>query len=259
MISSGGEIKGARSGLPELLAKYGIPGFLKEVTTRQAPQDGQRLLEMLQYGRPLCTLCVEDRDAVLTGLISLVLKEADTWLARQHLKVSCNREDAPGTWVGEILDEAQGRSGGRVEQHLVGAKLSRAYPETEIPVYPGAAGDAQTGRAGDFQVETTVYHVTAAPGPSVLEKCQSNLQAGLHPVLLVPARAKAGADYLADSMGMTGRITVMAIEDFVAVNILEMSRGQRQEFIRVLSEIVDEYNRRVEQAETDKSLKIEIE
>lgn len=259
MTSRGREIKGSRSGLSKVLIKYGIPGFLKEVTTRQAPQDGQRLLEMLKYGRPLCSLGLEDRAAVLVGLISLMLQEADAWLTRQHLKVKCNRESAPSAWVREILEKAKGRSGGRVEQHLVGAKLSKAYPKEDIPAYPGAAGDAQTGRAGDFQIGTTVFHVTAVPSQSVLEKCETNVQAGLHPVLLVPSKAKATAEYLADSMGMASRVTIVAIEDFLAINILEMSEGQRQDFIGILNSIVAEYNRRVEQAETDDSLRIEIQ
>lgn len=43
-VSKGGEITGARSGLKNILAKYDLPGtYLKEVTTRQAHQDGQRL------------------------------------------------------------------------------------------------------------------------------------------------------------------------------------------------------------------------
>src|SRR6266700_815825 len=46
VISKGGEIRGARSGLAGILEKYRVPvSFLHEVTTRQAHQDGQRLLD----------------------------------------------------------------------------------------------------------------------------------------------------------------------------------------------------------------------
>jgi hypothetical protein len=46
VISQGGEVKGARSGLGAILELYGISrGYLKEVTTRQGHQDGQRLFE----------------------------------------------------------------------------------------------------------------------------------------------------------------------------------------------------------------------
>ena len=259
IISRGGEIKGARSGLPTTLAKYGIAGFLKEATTRQVHQDGQRLLDALQYGKIFQDLAKHERDSALSDLIDMLLGEAGAWLARQHLRVLCNRQLSPGAWVGEILDVARGRSGGRVEQHLVGAKLAKAHPDADVPVHPGAAGDTQTHRAGDFQVGTTVYHVTAAPGEAVIRKCKANFQAGLHPVLLIPARERGRTEIRADDLGMSGRVTIMAIEDFFSVNIIELSGGQRQQFLEVLKGIVDEYNRRVEEAETDKSLKIDLE
>lgn len=258
IVSKGGEIKGARSALRGILDKYGIPGFLKEATTRQVHQDGQRLLEALKYGRVFDRVVPNDRDSVLLDLIGVLLAEAGAWLARQHLKVLCSRECAPGAWIGDILGQAKGRSGGRVEQHLVGAKLSKAHPDAEVPVHAGTTADVQTGRAGDFQIRTTVYHVTAAPGEDVVRKCIANLHAGLHPVLLVPTADKPRAEFLVDHLEMTGRITVIAIEDFVAVNIIELSHGERLEFVDVLRGIVDEYNRRIDEVETDKSLKIDL-
>lgn len=259
IISDGGEISGARSALGGILEKYGIPGFLKEATTRQVHQDGQRLLESLKYGKIFQDISPPQRDAILADLIEILLGEARTWIARQHLKMTCSREMAPGAWIGEILDQARGRSGGRVEQHLVGAKLTRAHPNIDVPVHPGTAADVQTGRAGDFQVGTTVYHVTAAPGPGVVEKCRANIHAGLSPVLLVPLAEKPRAELRAEDLGMSGRITIVGIEDFLAINIIELSDGERQEFIGVMRDIVNEYNRRIEEVETDKSLRIDLD
>jgi hypothetical protein len=52
ILSKGGEISGSRAGLRKILTKYGIAEkFLKEVTTRQAHQDGQRLLASLNWGK----------------------------------------------------------------------------------------------------------------------------------------------------------------------------------------------------------------
>lgn len=258
IISGGGEISGARSALKHTLEKYGIPGFLKEATTRQVHQDGQRLLEGFKYGAVFRDIPASQRDAILADLIEILLGEARTWLARQHLKIACSREMAPGAWVGEILDQARGRSGGRVEQHLVGAKLTRAHPNIDVPVHPGTAADVQTGRAGDFQVGTTVYHVTAAPGPAVLEKCRANIQAGLSPVLLVPLAAKPRAELRAEDLNLYGRVTIVGIEDFLAINIIELSDGEGPKFIKVMRDIITEYNRRIEAVETDKSLKIDL-
>lgn len=258
IISKGGEIKGARSGLARVLTKYGIAGFLKEVTTRQAHQDGQRLLETLEFGQVFPS-DVSERDALLTDLAGALVAQAASWLARRHMRVACSRDLSPTAWVSAILEQSRDRSGGRVEQHLVGAKLARAFPDITIPAHPGAAADTQTGRAGDFQVGTTVYHVTAVPGESIIQKCSMNVAAGLHPVILAPARVRSGAEYIVTQSAVAGRITVIAIEDFLAVNILEMSRGERGSFVETLAAILSEYNRRVAEAETDLSLRIEID
>lgn len=259
IVSEGGEIGCARGPLKHTLEKYGIPGFLKEVTTRQGHQDGQKLLKGLKYGSILQEVPAPERDAILADLIGILLAEAATFIARKHLRITCSREMAPGAWIGELLDQARGRSGGRVEQHLVGAKLTRAHPNIDVPVHPGAAADVQTGRAGDFQVGTTVYHVTAAPGPGVIEKCKANIHAGLSPVLLVPLAEKPRAELRAEDLGMSGRITIVGIEDFLAINIIELSDGERHEFIGVMRDIVNEYNRRIEEVETDKSLRIDLD
>jgi hypothetical protein len=103
-----------------------------------------------------------------------------------------------------------------------------------------------------------VYHVTAAPGEAVIRKTEENCHAGLHPVLLVPERVKARADFLAEHLGMKDRVTILAIEDFFSINILKMSGRQNREYIDTLKRIVDEYNRRIEEAETDQSLQIDI-
>jgi hypothetical protein len=258
--SARGEIKGARSGLKAILEKYGIPEkYLKEVTTRAGHQEGQRLFEAFGYGSALCNFSQEERDVFLARAIESLVAKAKEWLDRQQLKLSCDRQLGPSAWVEILLREAGARSGGKVEQHLVGAKLECRHPEIPIPNNPGHAGDVQTGRSGDFPVRSTVYHVTAAPGSAVLRKCKGNLETGLHPVLVVPRAETDRARHLADDQGITSRMTIIAIEDFIALNILEMSKGDQREFIGVLRQIIDTYNRRLEAVETDMSLKIDLE
>jgi hypothetical protein len=260
VLSGRGEIKGARSGLPTILEKYDVPvRYLKEVTTRAGHQDGQRLFEAFKYGRSLAAIPQNQRDVFLkSGIESLVLR-AKVWLGRQHLKINCDRQLSPAAWISNILVEAKGRSGGKVEQHLVGAKLSERHPEQAIPNNPGHAGDAQTGRPGDFVVGSTAYHVTAAPGLAVIEKCKLNLGAGLHPFLLVPREQVDRARHLSEAQAIADRMTIAAIEEFVAQNIIELSRGNQQEFVEILKSIIDKYNQRLEAVKTDLSLKIEIE
>jgi hypothetical protein len=260
VLSARGEIKGARSGLSTILEKYNIPSkYLKEVTTRAGHQDGQRLFEAFNYGQLLMDLSDVKRDEYLIFAIETLAEMAKKWLNRQHLKVNCDRQLGPAKWIGNILSEARERSGGKVEQHLVGAKLAKAHPEIDIPNNPSHAGDLQTRRPGDFIVGSTAYHVTAAPGSAVVEKCAMNLNAGLHPVLLVPREQVDKARHIAEDQGIADRMTIWAIEDFVAVNIIEWSKGEQETFVAVLKSIIAMYNRRLEAVETDLSLKIEID
>lgn len=259
IISSGGEIKRSRSGLKQVLEKYGIRrDFLKEVTTRQGHQDGQRLLEMMNYGEPLSRISPHEREAILVGLTETVAALMRRWFQRQNLRIACRDGDSPSAWIHQILAEARGRSGGAVEQHLVGAKLESRHPGVDVPALPSHAGDVQTGRAGDFAIGTTTYHVTAAPSRDVIAKCRANVDAGGHAVLLVPGNQVAKAKVYAEDEGLGERLSVFAIEDFLGANVIEMATGARGEFLKVLRGIVTAYNRRVEEAETDKSLRIEL-
>lgn len=259
VLTSGGEIKGARSGLRKVLEKYSLPEkYLKEATTRQAQPDGIALLEQLRYGSKLSSLRPADRDEQLLRSIQLLLDKANEWLQRQHLKVSCNRQLSPATWIRLILQEAKGKSGGEIEQHLVGAKLQTRLPEREVPNYPAHAGDVQTGRSGDFDVDSISYHVTATPGRDVIEKCRANAAANRHPVLVVPGEQVLKAKHLAEDEGINDRVTILALEDFVAQNVIEISIQHGRDFYSTLQQIIAEYNRRVEEAETDMALKIEL-
>ena len=260
IISSGGEIKGARSGLGRILQSYGIPdGFLKEVTTRQAHQDGQRLLELLDWGIGFRELHEEVRTKLLDSLITLLVNLASEWLNRQHIRIALDRRHSPATWIGQILKAAEGRSGGVVEQHLVGAKLSYRFPSITVSNYPAHAADVQTERDGDFVIAQLVYHVTAAPSLNVLQKCAVNLRAAKHPVLVVPSAKENKARALADELGILDDITILSIESFLSVNVIELSLEKGQGFLPVLEQIIHLYNHRLEQVETDLSAKIELE
>jgi hypothetical protein len=259
VLSEGGEIAGARSALENVLQKYGLPStFLKEVTTRQASQDGQRLLESLQFGAVLSRLPETERQQQIQDGINILKDLALQWLSRQHIKLECPANCSPASWIATILSEAKGKSGGKVEQHLVGAKLQTRHPNIPIPNHPGHAGDVQTGRTGDFVIGTTSFHVTAAPGSGVIEKCSRNLRQNLHPVLLVPRENLSKARHLAEDKGIAENVTIIAIEDYLAANIIELAEGQQSNFSTVIRKILGTYNERLLAVETDPSLKIEV-
>jgi uncharacterized tellurite resistance protein B-like protein len=258
-ISRGGEVSGARSGLVKILESYEIPGnYLKEVTTRQGHQDGQRLFEAFAWGSNLAELPEAEREELLQEMISVLRDHANQWLKRQNLKLELDRRQAPTTWINMIVENAKGRSGGVVEQQLVGAKLERRFKGLSIPNHPAHAADKQTARVGDFAIAQLVYHVTAAPSRDALQKCAKNIKAGLHPVLLIPREQENKTRVLAQDEAIDKELTIISIEDFVALNIIELATEERKDFFRVLKEIVEIYNRRLSEVETDLSLQIEV-
>jgi len=259
VISQGGEVSGARSGLGAILESYDIPSsYLKEVTTRQGHQDGQRLFEQLEWGKRLAEVPEDAREELLLELIEGLRGLANEWLKRQNLKLDIDRRQAPTTWVNVIVENAKGRSGGIVEQQLVGAKLERRFEGIDIPNHPAHAADRQTERAGDFTISQLVYHVTSAPSRDVLRKCVRNARAGLHPILLVPREQENRARILAQDEGIDKELTIISIEGFVALNIIELATEESKDFFSVLKEIVEIYNRRLAEVETDLSLRIEV-
>ncbi|MCC6145993.1 MAG: DUF4928 family protein [Anaerolineaceae bacterium] len=259
VISPGGEISGARSGLGKTLEFYDIPGnYLKEITTRQAHQDGQRLFAQLEWGAKLAEIPVEERDETLLELLVILKSFAYEWLKRQNLKLDVDRRQSPTTWVKIIIENAKGRSGGIVEQHLVGAKLARRFKDISLPNHPAHAGDKQTERTGDFVVSSLVYHVTSSPSRNVLEKCSQNIKSGLHPILLVPREQENKARILAQYESSEHEITIVSIEDFIALNIIELATEENKDFFSILKEIVDIYNLRLAEVETDLSLQIDV-
>jgi len=187
-----------------------------------------------------------------------MIKDREDILVGTPLKLRCDRRQSPATWIDSILISAELRSYGVVERHLVGATLQQRHPGIAIPNNPGHAADAQTGRSGDFPLNDISYHVTATDGKEATERCKQNIEAGVHPILLVPRRYLENAKARADVVGILPRVSILAIEDFITQNIIEMSTNQQQDFFSTLKAIIDEYNVRLEQVETDMSLKIEL-
>jgi hypothetical protein len=91
-----------------------------------------------------------------------------------------------------------------------------------------------------------------------MPRCKDNLESGVHPVLLVPRKHMANARLRADDEGIGERTSILAIEDFITQNIIELSTERHEDFFKTLQAIINEYNKRLEEVETDMSLKIEI-
>lgn len=146
---------------------------------------------------------------------------------------------------------------GTVLQHLVAAKLCLVVPDVEVN---GAdVADAPTGRGGDFMVGDTAIHCTTMPGQPLLEKCVSNIKAGVRPVIITIRERVRTARDLAEDAGISDRIEVWDIQQFLSANIYERGLFDRDKRQMMVGSIVAEYNSIIDTYESDPSLKISID
>lgn len=146
---------------------------------------------------------------------------------------------------------------GTVMQHLVGAKLEAAlYGRAEV-MHHGANTSDQKGRGGDFDLGDTAIHVTTSPGELLIEKCRGNIDAGLRPLIVTTATGVAVASGLAEQRGLSSKIDIHAVEQFIALNVLELGVFDAAQITASLRDIIDRYNRIVDAYETNPSLRIE--
>jgi hypothetical protein len=64
---------------------------------------------------------------------------------------------------------------------------------------------------------------------------------------------------IAELERVENELTILALEDFIAQNVIEISVQRQTDFLTTLKDIIDEYNRRIKEAETDASLEIELQ
>ena len=172
-----------------------------------------------------------------------------------------------GANLDELFEQAKKRqkqnSGtqylGTVLQHLVAAKLCLILPEGSFEIHGASVADGPTDRNGDFVIGSTIIHCTTMPGALLIEKCKANLRAGCHPVIITIFERVHTALNLAEDAGLSGRVEVWDIQQFLSANVYEHSLFDEAKRNSTLSSIIDRYNKIVLETETDPSLRIEFE
>lgn len=257
----GTQISGAGGqALKKILERFGEKRpFTKEGgrTNRGLREQIKMMLEAIREAR-LESLSPGQRAEALNEMQRFLVGKVMAFHARQRIKVIY--DPSKSTWQNIQSLLALSRETGRegpVAQHLVGAKLQLRFPEIEVGNESYSTADDQLGRPGDFYIGDTAFHVTVSPMIGVYEKCRENLENGFRVYLLVPERAVAGAKQNAELMA-PGRIAVESIESFVGQNIEELSYFSRDKLKNGFRRLLETYNDRVVQAETDRSLLIEI-
>jgi len=262
----GSQVRGlsGRTG-DEIIARF-LPGMCSIGTEAGRTSRGtlpavRRLADSLNDLAPLIEpLTVEERGRLADAMQRWIVENPiRAYFERQKLAPPLDARHASPANVTAILAAAADRNqAGPVAQHIIGAKLALRYPGLEVENYSYSTADAPTNRHGDFVVGDTVFHVTMTPSPAVIEKCERNTRDGYRPLLLVPDSKREGASQMAESMGLGSTLAVMGIETFVGQNVEEVAGFNRAELESQWRRLLEIYNERVGQAETDPSLQIEI-
>jgi len=259
----GAQVKGVSGpALKKVLAKFGEHRIYSREggrTNRGAPAAVRAMLKVLR-DTGFAELADEERKEVATALQHILLEEVRAYFNRQILGITFDPTRSVWSNIAHMLQRAQEvKKSGPVAQHLVGAKLALRFPErsAEIGLDSYSTADDQTGRPGDFAFGDTAFHVTVHPLPGVFDRCLHNLQHGYRPYLLVTHAWLTDSRQRADAVA-EGRIAVESIESFVSQNIEELSEFDLDGVKSGLRALLEEYNRRVDAAETDRSLMVEI-
>lgn len=158
-------------------------------------------------------------------------------------------------------DEGQGTMyQGLMLQHLVGAKLELLLRGKGIEVvhHGASVADEAMAQAGDYMIGSAAIHVTTVVTPGLMEKCQENLAAGYHPIIITVPEGLAAAESFLHVTNIDRDVDVIAADQFIATNLYEITAFEDSLRSDALKALIEEYNRIVDHHETDPSLRIRI-
>ncbi len=189
------------------------------------------------------------------------------YFRNQPFTLTADTSKTIGANLDELFEQAKKRQKqnpgtqylGTVLQHLVAAKLCLIMPEGSFEIHGASVADGPTDRNGDFVINNTIIHCTTMPGALLIEKCKANLRSGCHSVIITIFDRVHTALNLAEDAGLSGRVEVWDIQQFLSANVYEHSLFDESKRNYMLSDIVGKYNNIILEAETDPSLRIEFE
>lgn len=263
LTGASGQVKGlGKAGVQKVLKRHGITRVLASEGGRTSRGSIGNMQDYVTFLNRLQESVAVDLEKVEHWWIERVRE----YFAASPLKLKTDSGSSLRTCLRSVFSEAEKRQAqspgstivGAVMQHLVGAKLEVLYPDQKLGHNGASVADAPTKRAGDFELGDCAIHVTTSPSPSLLEKCQANLNQGLRPLIISSSPGAMFAEKLASSLGLEKRIDVLDIEQFLVANIFEWTGFDAKERKATLQDLIIRYNAIVESCETDPSLRIEL-
>ena len=189
------------------------------------------------------------------------------YFRNQPFVLTADTSKTVGANLDELFEQARKRQKqnpgtqylGTVLQHLVAAKLCLILPEGSFEIHGASVADAPTARSGDFVINKTIIHCTTSVGDLLLNKCKVNIENGFRPVIItIYERVHTAMNQIEDA-GLSGRIEVWDIQQFLSSNVHEHSLFDEGKQNATLGTIIENYNHIVSEKETDPSLRIEFE
>ena len=261
-----GQVAGLSKGaVQKILSQYGIEQILAQEggrTSRGSIENMRVYLGLLNEAFNSGEIGSQD----LGDIESFWISRAREYFAAKPLRMTLDTSRSVRSMVRLLLDAAERRqraAGGAqivgiVLQHVVGAKLSVVLPAAELTHHGACVADTPTVRPGDFEVGDACIHVSTAPSQGLIEKCQQNIDSRLHPIIVTKGRGVAVAEGLLENASIADRVDVLDIEQFLAANILERSGFAAGSRKVTADALIAEYNRIIDECETDPGLRIEV-
>jgi len=247
LTDGGGQVLGLGKGAVQaILRDHEIKRVLAEEGGRTSRGSIGNMQAYVEFLNRLAKTEKPDMDAIENWWIERVKRffEAKPMIFRLDTKSSLR------TVVRDLLKQAEERQKqdtgtmflGAVLQHLVGAKLELVLGR-EVEAHGAFVADSVTDRQGDYRIEDVVIHVTTSPGEALLRKCSDNLDQGLRPLVITTFKNVVVAETMAENAGVAGRVEFFDVEQFVASNILELSKFSASGRKVTVQDLIARYNR----------------
>jgi hypothetical protein len=253
VTSGGGQVAGASGAAAnKILAAHGVKVRLSSEGGRTNRGSISLMQSYIQ-----CLNEIHSRGLLdLGGALNHWVARTEAFLAEAPFKARLNDQQLSiRALVNDLLSQAQAKQKtrpgatftGTLMQHLTAAKLRRLLKDRAPK--PHGASDADSSREtdGDFEINDSVLHVTAAPAGPLLEKCESNLSTGKRPIVITLSKSIQHAQALAEERGIENRVEFWSFDQFISTNAHEWGgfhahdvRAEARELLQAYNDIIDE-------------------
>jgi hypothetical protein len=253
ITEGGGQVAGASGAAANrILAAHGVKVRLSAEGGRTNRGSISLMRRYVQCLNELHAQDILDINAALVHWVS----RTESFLAAAPFKAKlADHQLSIRALINDLLTQAQvkqkTRPGatftGTLMQHLAAAKLRMLLKERAPRPHGASDADSSRNTDGDFEINDTVLHVTAAPAATLLEKCRINLSSGKRPIVITLSKSVQHAQALAEELGIESRVEFWAFDQFLSTNAHEWGgflgqdvRSQARELLQAYNDIIDE-------------------